>query len=325
MIGGLLLAGCAADDVPVTTGGSGGTGSTTVTTGADEAIPDGADGLAEARRRWAASGIEDYVMTYQEQCFCPRTVVTVTVRAGMIADVSVDEDPVAGRSPEGRTVEDLFDELQQAVDQDAAEIHASYDTATGRPLRFWIDLSEKMADEEHGVDVSAFTTDVDDPDGPAMPTGTSPSVVTTGTTQLPSIRSVATAELTEMWGCGFLFSATNAEHTVAVQLRPTSRPAVGASTVTLPDPAWEGDVPTRGGPAHGPVRRPRLQERAGCRRVLAGRRGHPRDLRSGEPGMWRRPAGDGDRARPRGRGIDGSTLTLADLTLTNDQWGCLAG
>src|SRR4029079_9665179 len=111
MVGGLVLAGCGADDVPMSTGGTGTPEVSTRVTTVPEPIPDGADGLDLARRRWADSGIEDYTMSYREICFCPGTTVTVEGRDGSVVDTTVAQDP-AVRAPDGGGVDDFFAELQ---------------------------------------------------------------------------------------------------------------------------------------------------------------------------------------------------------------------
>jgi hypothetical protein len=330
----VLLAACGADDAPVSTGsgGTGTTGSTVATTGTLAPIPAGADGLDDARARWEAADVADYEMTYREVCFCPETVVTVVVRDGEVADASYETDPGMGRPPEGLTVDDLFDELQRAVDEDAAEIRATYATDLGRPTSYWIDWSEMMADEEHGIDVTAFSVEpVGGPTG-IEPTGTvepgavPPDVVTTGTSQPPSVRQVAQAQLTEPWVCGFGFAATDASHSVALVLRTPAPPPPGPSTVTLPAPGWSGEVqlgtdllrvdcgdldvmipaaPDESWPVVGGTLQIDAPTPNGCTPSDPPARGTATNLTVEAP--------------------DGTRITFPTLALTNDLWGCSAG
>ena len=331
LAGVLLLAGCGADDIPVATGpgGTGTTGSSTVaTTYPPDPIPGGAEGLDEAHERWARTGIDDYEMTYRDVCFCPETELAVTVRDGAVDDVRYTVDPGMGRPPEGLTVDDLFDELQRAVDDDAVEIRATYDTDTGRPTRYWVDLSEMMADEEHGIDVVEFSVEpVGGPTG--IEPGTTidpgeipPDVVTTGTSQPPSHQAVAAAQLTEPWSCGYGFAAVTADRTVAVLLSHPSPSPAGTSTVVLPDPTWDAKVMLGTDLL-----------RVDCIDLDLDRNPPPAEawpITGGTLEVTAPPPVGRGTATALARGLqvvtpDGATITFADLTFTNDCWGCAAG
>lgn len=327
----LLLAGCGADDIPVSTG-SGGTGttgsSTVVTTVPLDPIPGGAEGLDEARARWEGSGIDDYETTYRDVCFCPETEVAVTVRDGAVVDVAYTMDPGMGGEPQGLTVEDLFDEIQGAVDEDAVEIRATYDTDTGRPTSYWVDWSEMMADEEHGIDVIEFSVEpVGGPTGIEPGTTVDPGevpidVVTTGTSQPPSHRAVAEARLTEAWSCGFGFVAVNPERTVAVLLSQVTPSPAGTSTVVLPDPAWDAKV-MLGADLFS----------VDCTDLDLDRNPPPAEawpITGGTLEVTAPPPVGSGTATALAHGLqvvtpDGATITFADLTFTNDCWACSAG
>lgn len=325
---GLLLVACGANDTPVTTGSGGTTtsGSDVPVTTVPEPIPEGAAGLAVARERWDTFGLDGYSMTYRELCFCPETLVTVSVEGGQVVDAQVEQEDVPPPIV-GLTVEGMFDEIQQAVDRDAAEIQATYDEATGRPTRYWIDPSTMMADEEHGIEVIGLVADVPTPTSPpSVPGGDEPPVVTSGTSQPPAVRSVAQAQLSEPWSCGWGFAAVDPSRTVALLLRPDAVPPVGSSTVTFPAPGWEvevqlgtdllavkcSDLDFRRPPAPDetwPVVGGTLQISApplgGCGAESTAATALATDVTVEAP--------------------DGTTITFADLSLVNDQWGCLAG
>ena len=178
---------------------------------------------------------------------------------------------------------------------------------------------------------SASTTAGRAPEGTAVPPtdpSTVPSdVVTTGTSQPPSIRAVSQAQLTEPWGCGHGFAATNTTRTIALVLQPEAPPRVGSSTVTLPDPAWHGhldlgrdllsvacaDLDVRRSPAadetwpvvHGTLRIDAPASASGCAPSPIPARVVATDLSVEAP--------------------DGTIITFPELTMTNDQWGCSAG
>lgn len=118
--------------------------------------------LDAARALWAANGGEDYDLTFSWQCFCiidyvQRVDIEVrggTVEAGAVTDTGVplNQDQLA----EYRTVEQLFELIQDAIDEDAAEIRVTY-AADGYPAEVWIDFSRRTADEERGFFIHTLT------------------------------------------------------------------------------------------------------------------------------------------------------------------------
>ena len=112
------------------------------------------DQLEAARQRWDDAGISDYTMVYQPVCFCPEQHFTVTVEDDVVVSSSIDG---AGMGIPTLTVDDLFDEIQSAIDDGAAHIDVTYDDDLGYPVSHWVDESENIADEEHGVTVESLT------------------------------------------------------------------------------------------------------------------------------------------------------------------------
>lgn len=156
--------------------------------------------------------------------------------------------------------------------------------------------------------------------------GREPSVVTTGTSQPPLVRSVAQAQLTEPWSCGWGFSATDPAHTVALLLRADMAPPAGSSTVTLPAAGWEGEVqlgtdlltvectdldirrspaPDEMWPVVGGTLQITVPPLDGCGAGSPPATAIATDVTVEAP--------------------DGTTVTFAELSLVNDQWGCFAG
>lgn len=116
--------------------------------------------LTEARRLWRSQGLSDYSFVFSRSCFCvfeAREPVTITVRSGNIAAVA----SVANGSPREastyQTVEGLFDQIQRAIDQDAASIRAEYDRTRGHPTSVYIDLDQRIADEEISFETTGLT------------------------------------------------------------------------------------------------------------------------------------------------------------------------
>jgi hypothetical protein len=109
--------------------------------------------LENARERWEGSGLEAYRTVVNRRCFCggsPGPVV-VTVTAGGVTK-AYQEAPF-GAVPTGEarwfpTVEEAFDMIQKAFDDDAHRVDVRYDPATGAPLDIYIDQIEQAVDEE---------------------------------------------------------------------------------------------------------------------------------------------------------------------------------
>lgn len=116
--------------------------------------------LADARRQWRAQGLADYTYVFSRSCFCVfeyREPVTVTVRRGNIVSVVT----VASGSPREhstyQTIEGLFDDIQQAIDEEAATIRADYDPLRGHPTSVYIDIDQRIADEEISFEARSLT------------------------------------------------------------------------------------------------------------------------------------------------------------------------
>jgi hypothetical protein len=153
---GLALAACGDDDTEVGT-----TGDPTVTTTAPPvtAAPDDLDAaqaaLDEARSRWEAAGIDDYTFTYRPVCFCPPQEYTAVVEGGVVTSVSAADG--GELEPIPTTVDDVFDDLQAAIDDGVFAVTAEYDAELGYPVSTWIDVDMRMADEEYGIQIEELT------------------------------------------------------------------------------------------------------------------------------------------------------------------------
>lgn len=148
---------------------------------------------------------------------------------------------------------------------------------------------------------------------------------TTGTTQPPAVRALVETAFTEPWGCGFGFAITNESRTVALTFTTKGAVPVGTSVVALPDPAWRAEV--------------QFGEdllNVDCVDLDIARPAEPME-------SWRVTGGTLHIAAPQPSGCstsdpatavvsdltatapDGTTVTLPELTITNDEWGCSAG
>jgi len=157
----LLAAACGDDATTETSGETGGSTttsstSTSSTTTPSTTTPDRPDTpearLSAARSLWADNGPASYRLTTQQLCFCPETVWIDTVVDGQV----VAHEPVSQEAmfdPGEHTMETLFDEVEAVIDDGYATLDLDFDPETGGLRRYWVDISEMMADEEHGVEV----------------------------------------------------------------------------------------------------------------------------------------------------------------------------
>ena len=113
--------------------------------------------LQQARGQWRSQGIADYRFDFRRICFCapPFTdPVRVTVRRGAIVAVERVSDAAPQDPAFYYTIEGLFSVLEEAIDQDANQLTASYDSALGYPTSAYIDPDAMIADEELGLTAS---------------------------------------------------------------------------------------------------------------------------------------------------------------------------
>ncbi len=118
--------------------------------------------LVRARARWNVNGVTDYDVLARAICFCGHggTDVRVEVRNGHVVSATVVATGQVLTGAEAgpyRTVEQLFDVIENAVDRDAHRIDATYDAQYGYPVHFFIDYSRNAADEEFGYEIVQFT------------------------------------------------------------------------------------------------------------------------------------------------------------------------
>ena len=115
--------------------------------------------LGEQRALWASQDLTDYTFDVTKVCYwlCMGDV-RVTVKDGVITGVTELASEVA-RDPETfRTIDGLFDLVQDAYDRDAHEVQVDFDPGRGYPTRIWIDYVEMMMDEEMGFTLLSDVT-----------------------------------------------------------------------------------------------------------------------------------------------------------------------
>jgi len=186
------------------------------TTTADPTSPEAR--LAAARGLWAVNGLDSYSIETRQSCFCPQVSWVDTVVNGKV----VSHEPTtqdAFFDPGARTMQDLFDEIDAAMSEGYASIDLQFDSSTGALTSWWVDVSEMMADEEHGVTVVSLETIPD---------------------------SVDVSLLADDYGCGYGFAKGSADQSLAVRISskdsgPGDGPAI-QGPITLPDPSWTAEV-----------------------------------------------------------------------------------
>lgn len=210
----LAVAGCGDDDAPVTAG----TDPTTTTVAL--AGPEQAR-LDQARERWEAAGIDDYRLTWAVRCFCPRTAFVDTIVGGEVVAHEQAPDSDALDDPGPKTVPDIFDEVQAAIDDDPATLEVTYDEETGAVTRWWADHRLDMADEEQGLEVEIEPL----VDG-----------------EVPGSPDFDPDALSVDHPCGRGFQVGSLDQQVALVFRPAGDELPTAGAHVLPGGSWTGTV-----------------------------------------------------------------------------------
>ena len=115
------------------------------------------------RKLWNEQALSSYQYVFNWSCFClPEYTepVNIKVESGEWTDISLVRDgaPVNEKDWERyKTIEELFDIIDEAFHQDAKEISVEYDPDLGYPTSVFIDYDERIADEERGFNVTLET------------------------------------------------------------------------------------------------------------------------------------------------------------------------
>jgi uncharacterized protein DUF6174 len=269
----------------------------------DQGTP--AERLAAARALWAENSPNTYRLTTQQVCFCPESIWADTVIDGEI----VSHEAVADDGffdPGGRTMEALFDEVDEVITGGFATLDLEFDPGTGALVRYWVDVDERMADEEHGVDVKAF-----EPFDPEA----SPADIDVRT-------------LTDDYGCGYQFAAGSPAQDLALVIYATGGAAPDVTVpITFPSEAWAGeirigtdlfsnwcdDVIEQSEPV--PIVQQRWTIVGGTLTVERAAAATDCDGNAATATLTGAVA----------RSLSGATVDLAGIDLVNTSWGCFAG
>jgi len=112
---------------------------------------------------WNSFDQVDYDFVTSRMCFCPpefTTAVELTVRDGQITSGEYVADSGLTNSVDltnHKTIDDLFEIIASAIEQDAHRIEVTYNSEQGYPESIFIDHEEMMADEESIYTVSSLT------------------------------------------------------------------------------------------------------------------------------------------------------------------------
>lgn len=115
------------------------------------------------RAQWDAAAIHDYSMSFQRLClFCPVEFlipVRVIVRGDTIFEVTdLDTGAPVAEPAEGvfLTIDEVFDVIQLAIDQNAAEIDVCYNSTLGYPTDVSIDFSRSLFNDDTQFQIREF-------------------------------------------------------------------------------------------------------------------------------------------------------------------------
>ena len=107
--------------------------------------------LNTQRQQWQTLNLRDYIYHFERICFCSPEYVDPGLVHVVGGEIDSVEHAMTGDVLDPSlflTVDDLFDEVQAAIDSNADEISVQYDGILGNPTTIDIDFSEYIADEE---------------------------------------------------------------------------------------------------------------------------------------------------------------------------------
>uniref|UniRef100_UPI0030DA0D0D DUF6174 domain-containing protein n=1 Tax=Crocosphaera watsonii TaxID=263511 RepID=UPI0030DA0D0D len=108
--------------------------------------------LEENRQLWRSQTIKNYQYIYQQQCFCPppsNNALKVSVKNDKLSQVvNLNNNQVITDLTSPKTIEELFNIIEDAIKRNADEMQISYDPTLGYPTRVAIDYEKILVDEE---------------------------------------------------------------------------------------------------------------------------------------------------------------------------------
>ena len=108
--------------------------------------------LQENRQLWRSQQLKNYQYIYQQRCFCvppSNTPLKVSVKNDKITQVvNLNTDQRLTDLTFPKTIDQLFNIIQDAIQRNADEILITYDKTLGYPNRIAIDYQRILADDE---------------------------------------------------------------------------------------------------------------------------------------------------------------------------------
>lgn len=110
--------------------------------------------LDEHRAIWTQKSLGNYTYKFNWSCFCSpdyTASVQIKVQAGKIVEIT---DAMTGakldaaRFKDFRTIDGLFDFIQEAINRNAESIQVTYDATNAYPTSVSIDYIKQAVDEE---------------------------------------------------------------------------------------------------------------------------------------------------------------------------------
>ena len=119
----------------------------------------------QQRAMWEATNTADYTYQLRISCFCPSGPfpVLVTVEGGMVAALEWVDAPQDFSDPDpdadfyGKTIDDLYDIIRDALDAEADGIAVTYNHTAQYPANISIDFFVNAVDDEITYEASSLT------------------------------------------------------------------------------------------------------------------------------------------------------------------------
>ena len=123
------------------------------------------DDLNEHRRAWSRLGISNYTFDYVRLCFCggpAGDTLRIVVRGDSVVSVENRGPRAEPIQPSVytvwvKTIDGLFDELKDAIDEDADQVDVQYDRQFSYPRIANIDFIKRAIDDEMRFEITRFT------------------------------------------------------------------------------------------------------------------------------------------------------------------------
>lgn len=112
--------------------------------------------LARNRQRWVSAGIHDYEFDFRRSCYCvPESTegVHIVVRNDVVTSAVRSRDglPASSAVSAWPRVDELFDAVQQLLEEGAERLDVTYDPTYGYPRSIVADVILMAVDDEYAL------------------------------------------------------------------------------------------------------------------------------------------------------------------------------